>query len=540
MNIKFITLALFILGSLSIKAQLYVNSAQLTIQTGASVIVQGDVTSNTDIIGDGKIVLNGSANQNVSMSGFTIPNLEVNNAANVTLTTPAQIGTSLLFTSGNILIGNNDLTFASIATASNYTSARFVVTNGNGKLVKSALANTTFTFPIGNTTVAYNPVAITNTGTVDNIAVRCLANAYSTGLTGAAFTKEVVDASWDISESVAGGSNLSVTATWNSSDELTGFNRTKAGISNYITSPSPNVGWDMLNSQTALATGAGPYTYTRTGISSLGAFAIGTRPVLSPLLVTPKIFLQGNYVSGTGLMTDALRTLNLIPTTEPYSGATGFTHSGSGGGETTTSAIVGSTATAGANAIVDWVFVQLYNSAGTLVNSRSALLQRDGDIVETDGISPLNMAGNAAGNYYISVRHRNHLGVKSNALFALAKTTASPYDFTNALNNAFLGSVTTNAAMATVGTNIFGMWAGNANDDIAVKMSGLTVANNDYLKLLNTLGSSTAIISSVYSKQDLNMDGKVNMAGLTPANNDYLKLLNSLGSNTKTVTQPTF
>ncbi len=540
MNIKFITLALFILGSLSVKAQLYVNSAQLTIQTGASVIVQGDVTSNTDIIGDGKIVLNGSANQNVSMSGFTIPNLEVNNAANVTLTTPAQIGTSLLFTSGNILIGNNDLTFASIATASNYTSARFVVTNGNGKLVKSALANTTFTFPIGNTTVAYNPVAITNTGTVDNIAVRCLANAYSTGLTGAAFTKEVVDASWDISESVAGGSNLSVTATWNSSDELTGFNRTKAGISNYITSPSPNVGWDMLNSQTALATGAGPYTYTRTGISSLGAFAIGTRPVLSPLLVTPKIFLQGNYVSGTGLMTDALRTLNLIPTTEPYSGATGFTHSGSGGGETTTSAIVGSTATAGANAIVDWVFVQLYNSAGTLVNSRSALLQRDGDIVETDGISPLNMAGNAAGNYYISVRHRNHLGVKSNALFALAKTTASPYDFTNALNNAFLGSVTTNAAMATVGTNIFGMWAGNANDDIAVKMSGLTVANNDYLKLLNTLGSSTAIISSVYSKQDLNMDGKVNMAGLTPANNDYLKLLNSLGSNTKTVTQPTF
>ena len=540
MNIKFITLALFILGSLSVKAQLYVNSAQLTIQTGASVIVQGDVTSNTDIIGDGKIVLNGSANQNVSMSGFTIPNLEVNNAANVTLTTPAQIGTSLLFTSGNILIGNNDLTFASIATASNYTSARFVVTNGNGKLVKSALANTTFTFPIGNTTVAYNPVAITNTGTVDNIAVRCLANAYSTGLTGAAFTKEVVDASWDISESVAGGSNLSVTATWNSSDELTGFNRTKAGISNYITSPSPNVGWDMLNSQTALATGAGPYTYTRTGISSLGAFAIGTRPVLSPLLVTPKIFLQGNYVSGTGLMTDALRTLNLIPTTEPYSGATGFTHSGSGGGETTTSAIVGSTATAGANAIVDWVFVQLYNSAGTLVNSRSALLQRDGDIVETDGISPLNMAGNAAGNYYISVRHRNHLGVKSNALFALAKTTASPYDFTNSLNNAFLGSVTTNAAMATVGTNIFGMWAGNANDDIAVKMSGLTVANNDYLKLLNTLGSSTAIISSVYSKQDLNMDGKVNMAGLTPANNDYLKLLNSLGSNTKTVTQPTF
>ena len=540
MNIKFITLALFILGSLSVKAQLYVNSAQLTIQTGASVIVQGDVTSNTDIIGDGKIVLNGSANQNVSMSGFTIPNLEVNNAANVTLTTPAQIGTSLLFTSGNILIGNNDLTFASIATASNYTSARFVVTNGNGKLVKSALANTTFTFPIGNTTVAYNPVAITNTGTVDNIAVRCLANAYSTGLTGAAFTKEVVDASWDISESVAGGSNLSVTATWNSSDELTGFNRTKAGISNYITSPSPNVGWDMLNSQTALATGTGPYTYTRTGISSLGAFAIGTRPVLSPLLVTPKIFLQGNYVSGTGLMTDALRTLNLIPTTEPYSGATGFTHSGSGGGETTTSAIVGSTATAGANAIVDWVFVQLYNSAGTLVNSRSALLQRDGDIVETDGISPLNMAGNAAGNYYISVRHRNHLGVKSNALFALAKTTASPYDFTNALNNAFLGSVTTNAAMATVGTNIFGMWAGNANDDIAVKMSGLTVANNDYLKLLNTLGSSTAIISSVYSKQDLNMDGKVNMAGLTPSNNDYLKLLNSLGSNTKTVTQPTF
>jgi hypothetical protein len=95
------------LCSLSTNAQLYISSgATLQIQTGAIVTVQGDVTSSADILGPGKLQLKGSSNQNVNMNGFTIPNLEIDNAANATLTGNTRIGTDLLFTNGNVQIGN--------------------------------------------------------------------------------------------------------------------------------------------------------------------------------------------------------------------------------------------------------------------------------------------------------------------------------------------------------------------------------------------------------------------------------------------------
>nr|MBP9097828.1 hypothetical protein [Ferruginibacter sp.] len=176
---------------------------------------------------------------------------------------------------------------------------------------------------------------------------------------------------------------------------------------------------------------------------------------------------------------------------------------------------------------------------GTVLSSRAALLQRDGDVVDTDGTSSLNMAGNTAGNYYISIRHRNHLAVRSLNNIALAKTVTTSYNFTDNLAKAFAGAVSNNA-MATLNTNIFGMWGGNANNDNIVKMTGLGAGNNDYLQLLNTLGSSTNSIPNTYSKQDLNMDGTVKMTGLGASNNDYLKLINILGSSISTISQPVF
>ena len=517
-------------------AQLTIQSgAQFFIESGATVTVQGDITSNVDISGTGKVLLKGSSNQNVNMNNFTIPNLEIDNVSNATLTGSAKISNDLSFTNGNIILGSNNLTLGSAAGITNTANNKFVVTNGTGKLIKSSLGNTAFTYPIGNSVLTYNPVTITNSGTIDDIAARSLSNVYNGGLTGSSITKEVVDASWDISEAVAGGSNLSLTASWNGTDELAGFNRTKAGISYYITSPANNAGWDLLNSQTTAATGSNPYSFTRSGITELGAFAIGTRPVLSPLLVSPKIYLQGAF-SG-GVMTDNLRTLNLIPTTEPYTGASGFTHSGSGGGETSVASIIGSGAPASNDAIVDWVFVQLHDgNTGAVVSTRAVLLQRDGDIVETDGVSPVNMAGNAAGNYYISIRHRNHLGVRSLNNMPLAKTTTFSYDFTTAQTKAFPGVVSNNP-MASLTGGVFGMWGGNANSNTNVKYSG---PSNDEGQILNTClsGNKGAVING-YLNCDINMNGVLRYSG---PNNDEGFLLNTILGGVKgtVITQPTF
>ena len=542
MNKKILTAALGLFTFSMVNAQLYINNAQLTIQAGASVIVQGDVTSNTNILGDGKLVLKGSAIQNVSMSGNTIPNLEIDNLSNATLTSSAKIGSTLLFTNGNIVLVDSNLTLADAATISNNSSSRFVVTTGNGKLLKSALSTTPFLFPIGNSAATYNPITISNTGTSDVIGARCLTNAYTAGTSGSTFTTDVVDATWDISEAVAGGSNLSITAQWNSTDTLAGFNRNKAGISNYLVgNPSTN-GWDLLNSQIGTVSGTGPFTYTRSNVTNTGAFVVGSKSVLSPLFVSPKVFLSGCFNTGTKKMTDGLRSSasNLIPLKEPYTGTTGFTHSGSGGGETSLSSIVGPTAVADTNSVVDWVFVQLHRgSDSVVVSTRAALLQRDGDVVDVDGISPLNMAGNAPGNYFISIRHRNHLGVRSATSVSLNKATTTGYDFTTAQTKAYKGSVSNNP-MALLTTGFYGMWAGNANDDSKVTMIGALATQSDYIKLKVTLGSSANTISNVYSKQDLNMDGKVTMIGALPTQSDYIRLKTTLGSSATTVTQPTF
>jgi hypothetical protein len=552
-RLHFSGLAVALLLCSSSFGQLFISSgATFNIQTGGIVTVQGDVTSSADITGAGKVILKGTGNQNVNMNGFTIPNLEMDNAANATLTGNARVGTDVTFTTGKIQQGNFNFVLASTATVTGAGSTKHFVTNGTGRLIKNALGAAAFTYPVGNNTSTYNPVSISNSGTADDIGVICLANVLSTGTTGTAFTKEVADASWDINEAIAGGSNLSLTTTWNASDELAGFDRTKGGLSYYIPTPGATQGWDLLNSQTGAAAGANPYTYTRTGISALGAFAVGTRPVLSPLLVSPKVFFQGPFNTGTAVMSDALRTVTVvsggttdathgvIPVTEPYTGLSGFTHSGSGGAEAITAGVFGVFNVTNNDAITDWVFVQVHDGVtGTVVGTRAALVQRDGDVVETDGVSPVNMAGFAAGNYFVSVRHRNHLGVRSLNNLALAKTTTTAYNFTTAQTQAFPGAVVTNTPMvALTPTAFFGMWGGDATGNRQTRYSG---GGNDQNQLLNvTLGGNpSGFINGTYNRSDLNMNGRVSYSG---GANDQNTLLNvALGGLSSTIlNQPIF
>lgn len=557
MKLKNLRLALLACGTVICNiasAQLFIDQATFTIQSGATVTVQGDVTSNVDIQGTGKVILKGTANQNVNLNGFSAPNVEVDNAANVTLTGSAKIAGDLLFTNGKVLLGNNNLAIASAGTITGATSAKYVVTNGTGKMVKAALGAAAFTFPIGNSTSTYNPLSISNSGTADSIGARAFAQVLSAGSTGTAFTKEVVNNSWDISEAVAGGSNLSVTATWNGTDELSGFDRSRSGLSYYIPTAGATQGWDLLNSQVTAAAGANPYTYTRANISSVGTFAIGTRPVLSPLLVTPKIFLQGAYNNALDRMSDALRTLNLIPATEPYSGITitGSANTmlnasnairGSGGGETAAASVIGAAAGAATdNTIVDWVLVQLHRTSDNVVISqRAGLLQRDGDIVETDGVSPLNIAGNAAGSYFISVKHRNHVGVRIAAAVTLAKTSNTSYDFSSALTQAVApasSTAMTNKLGSAVTTTRYMLWGGNGTPNANLRYAG---AANEENALLNTapLNGNKGLVASGYYITDYNMNGAVRYAG---AANDENMLLNTilLGNKTIVIPQATF
>ena len=152
------------------------------------------------------------------------------------------------------------------------------------------------------------------------------------------------------------------------------------------------------------------------GATDLHLLGVGSALVLDAGMMSPgtqlqlQVQLEGAYDTLTSLMRDDLRIQNLLPVTEPFT-SMGYTHV-QGGGEQTNYAVLSRT---GSNAIVDWVLIELRDASDStqVVLSRAALLQRDGDIVETDGISPLTITTVPNGNYYIVVSHRNHLGVMS-------------------------------------------------------------------------------------------------------------------------------
>lgn len=240
--------------------------------------------------------------------------------------------------------------------------------------------------------------------------------------------------------------------------------------------------------------------------------AIYSTGTSTSLLVAPKAFLDGAYDSGTGLMRDNLRTSSLIPLNQPYNFAP-FSYSG-------TESIVSSVlATTGNNAIVDWVLVELRNSStpSAILARRAALIQRDGDVVDVDGTSPVSVCS-SNGNYHIAIRHRNHLGVMTGSPVALSTTSTS-------INFTLSGTSTygTNARR-TVGS-FRTLWSGNSNSNTVVNYSG---GSNDRTQVLNTLGAATFLSPLAgYNNADVNMSGAVSYSG---ASNDRTQILNTLGA----------
>ncbi|GAA4421293.1 hypothetical protein GCM10023187_57080 [Nibrella viscosa] len=174
-----------------------------------------------------------------------------------------------------------------------------------------------------------------------------------------------------------------------------------------------------------------------------------------------KAYLQGSlfgvFLPDT-LMRDDLRVKGLLPTTSPYTPANGFT------ALTVTGTVNPSVfSVTGPNAIVDWVFVELRSPSDPtqVVDSRSALIQRDGDIVDLDGVSSVRFNSATAANYYVVVKHRNHLGAMTQTAIPLT-TTGTVVDFRRASMPTFTFSNTALDQAQVVVEQGRALWAGNS------------------------------------------------------------------------------
>jgi hypothetical protein len=245
--------------------------------------------------------------------------------------------------------------------------------------------------------------------------------------------------------------------------------------------------------------------------------------------VQVRVMLQGALLgTNDGLMRDDLRKAGIIPQVEPYTNL-GFNHLAGGGGETVSNLGV-ITNDNGQNSIVDWVYVELrdINNPATVLATRAGLVQRDGDVVGMDGTTALTFSQSTAGSYYVSVRHRNHLGVMTASPIEL-DNSGVVVDFTSPSLDVFNTAPIHDGNERADYNGMKALWAGNTTADDKVVFAG---QSNDKDPIFNEIDQAPGnffnlqtFILSGYQLGDVNLDGKSIFAG---QNNDVDPIFNNV------------
>lgn len=290
-------------------------------------------------------------------------------------------------------------------------------------------------------------------------------------------------------------------------------------------------------------------------------------PILSPscigVVVDINVKLQGAMPllgfdeTDAVLMNDDLRSKELLPRTSPYedffvldslnSLVPAFVHVkrdstideiAEGTDSTAAFAAMGANSTKADDAVVDWVFVEIRDATklDSVVTTRAALLQRDGDVrdhrvnqanlkKDMDGYPYLSFDSTLAGPYYVVVRHRNHLGVMTNEA-GLLSPIVTRVDFTDKDFDA-LG---THALRMNGDSTEQYMWAGDVTSDRRVIYQG---PGNDVDEMFfrviaepNNVDLLDNYIVPGYYRTDYNMDGSSIFQG--PRNDRQMLIFQSI------------
>lgn len=261
-----------------------------------------------------------------------------------------------------------------------------------------------------------------------------------------------------------------------------------------VTGKNGIAGGNITNYAGTLGTDQGVNYVQYDNVSSFSGGGTGSATTAEAgLRVAAKVLLS-HADPVTGLMDDYVKTLGNFPTSDPYSIAplnTGFAHVSNPTVATTTPLVLGTT---GNNAIVDWVFLELRegtSGATTVAQTRAALLQKDGDVVDVDGVSPVSFFG-LPQSKYVAIRHRNHIGFRTDNLISLSPAATS-LNFANNTTPAY-GTF----PHSQIGTNVYTMNGGDANYDGSI----------DAFDTI-TWEIENGLFDDYNNNSDYNMDGSV-------------------------------
>jgi hypothetical protein len=302
-------------------AQLYLSKGDiLCISTGEQLYINGDMN-----VQNGAVIINHSV-ANIDLSGtasingeidycaagdqsilpFNHQTLRIGGSGNKLLLSAINIGSSIqLGGSAKLVTGGNILSLASMScfiggvpAFGNSASSWIVTGNGStgagntglGGLKMAAIGpgghSGTELFPVGPTPYYYNPITVSNTGVTDDFTV-----SVNDQVVPGAPLDESVKATWLISESVAGGSNVSLGTQWNSTDESNNFVRAASAIVhsdgtkiNYFAGDGP-------------AVGTNPYTQTGSGFTAFSPFGVTSNAKVLPVnFISIKGYRKGGLI----------------------------------------------------------------------------------------------------------------------------------------------------------------------------------------------------------------------------------------------------
>lgn len=227
--------------------------------------------------------------------------------------------------------------------------------------------------------------------------------------------------------------------------------------------------------------------------------------------------LQGAYDADSVLMHRYLADGGVLPLVQPYSDL--FAHPGN---KVLSPPIMELN---GDNAPTDWVLVELRaaDNSANRVFSYAGIVQRDGDVADSqNNFTTLAIPNVAAGVYYVSLRHRNHLSVMTAEPITLS-ATPTLIDFSNPATKVFGNHVRTQVDSVSL------MLSGDLNKDEKIIGAGPGNDGNDILSTVlihpDNGAANTNFTLPGYYVSDLNMDGMTIYSG---PNNDANLILNNV------------
>jgi hypothetical protein len=173
-------------------------------------------------------------------------------------------------------------------------------------------------------------------------------------------------------------------------------------------------------------------------------------------LLSLNIFIEGPYDADSDNMTTYLQTGAYIPTTSPYDDSREVSPIPSD--------------------ITDWIFVELRDAAdGDALTLRSFFLRNDGMVTGDDGTTTELTFPVSDDDYFIVVRHRNHLAVMSATAQALNSSSTTLYNFTTGSGQYYGGAT----GAKELETGVWGMITGDCDGSGTIDALDRSDAWND-------------------------------------------------------------